>query len=122
MKNLFFYLFSMLLLAGSGCRETTAPPASELEGFKEYFAGEIYLTERARLGGSDSSALPVQLDSLRAQFNISPGGRDSLLRYYRDSLPRWERFLTEVLQRLEDRGRKLRKDRPAFPAGRPAKK
>jgi hypothetical protein len=86
-----------------GCGRSSVPPAADLEKFKDYYADEVYLTERTRLEGGDTTILNPRLDSLRSRFSISTGKRDTLLGYLQDSLPRWEAFLTDVLQRLEER-------------------
>jgi hypothetical protein len=92
-----------LALAGCGGGKGT-PPADALDRFPEYYAEELFLTERARLMEADSGMLRRQLDSLGAAYAITGGARDSILGYYRDSLPRWESFLADVARRLDERG------------------
>ncbi len=97
-------VFGFLALC-SGCEGKVPPPPSGSEAFAEYYSQEVFLIEQARLKGMDSTALRSQLDSLRSRFSISDAGRDSLTRYFQDSLPRWEAFLTGVLHRLEEKER-----------------
>jgi len=101
------------LAAYPGCDVNPAPPPAGAEKFKDYYAGEVFIIEQTRLERADSLVLHDRLDSLRSRFAISPAGRDSMLRYYQDSLPRWESFLTEILHRLEERERASRKESPA---------
>ncbi len=91
-----------------GCREVPPEDAAGLARFTEYYAGELLLLENNRLSGGDTLSLRNGLDSLSRQFDLTRGERDSLLAYYRDSLPRWEAFLTGVLGKLEERERSLR--------------
>ena len=102
------WLIIILPLHFAGCR--TSPPSeiTPMVNFSEYYAGELFLVEKNRLAGGDSLALRESLDSLRMRYDLTPGGRDSLLLFYRDSLPRWELFLTTVLRELEERERALR--------------
>ena len=75
--------------------------------FSEYYAGELS-GRKEPPRRRRSLALRESLDSLRMRYDPTPGGRDSLLLFYRDSLPRWELFLTTVLRELEERERALR--------------
>ena len=88
----------------AGCGGKQDPPGGSPERFTSYYAEEMFLTERSRLTGGDSLTLEAQLDSLRSSFTLTATARDSFLAYYRDSLPRWERFLEDVADRLEARG------------------
>lgn len=106
----------------SGCGEVPPEDSAGLARFSEYYAGELFLLEKTRLSGGDTLSLRSGLDSLSRHFQITRGERDSLLAYYRDSLPRWEAFLTGVLGKLEERERSLRGAGPDpavdAPAGR----
>ncbi len=97
------------LLTCPGCDGNPAPPPAGAERFTDYYAEEMFLVEQTRLEGSDSLDVRRRLDSLRSLYAISAAGRDSMVRYYQDSLPRWESFLTEVLHRLEERERRVGK-------------
>lgn len=112
MKYLPLFMIWAVLSAGPGCVVHPVPPPAGAEKFKDYYAGEVFIIEQTRLEGADSVVLRHRLDSLRSRFAISSAGRDTLLRYYQDSLPRWESFLTEVLHRLEERGRASGRESP----------
>jgi hypothetical protein len=114
MKATFPLLIRILGLLGlvaplvSGCdgdrTRGDAPPAS----FAGYYAGEIFLVEKTRIEMGDSALLDRRLDSLRLEYGLTRETRDSLIAYCRDSLPRWEAFLKDVLARLEKREKEAR--------------
>ncbi len=108
--------FSLTLsMLFSGCRDLPPEDPAGMAAFSEYYAGELFLVEKNRLAGEDSLSLRRGLDSLRGRYDLTPGSRDSILAYYRDSLPRWEAFLTGVLRTLDERERALRAP-PSDPA------
>ncbi len=104
-----------LLILIEGCGEPTRPPDPVLERFKDYYTAECVQREISRLEGEAPERLTARLDSVRTRFGFSPAERDSLLGAVRDSLPRWEEFLNDVLQRLERREGELRPDSLLLP-------
>lgn len=117
-----FWTFSGILalsLLFPACQEAEPPPRHDRRAFVTYYAGEIVLAERARLEGLDSAGAAAARSRLLARHNLTAGSRDTLVAWYRDSLPRWEAFLTEVLRELDERAPRSPSDtgggiRPAF--------
>jgi len=103
-------VFILLPVLIQGCAEPARPPDPVLERFKDYYTAECVQREISRLEGETPERLAARLDSVRSRFGFSSGERDSLLGAARDSLPRWEEFLNDVLQRLERREGELRPD------------
>lgn len=93
-----------ILLLAPGCGDAPPAPPDDLGRFTRYYAGEMFVVERNRIGGGDDGALSGGLDSLRRAHGITRGRRDTLLAYLKDSLPRWEAFLKDVLEELEAKG------------------
>jgi len=104
---IFFLIFTLQF---SGCGDPAPRPDPVEERFKEYYAGETIQREISRLGDENLDTLESRLESIRTRFGFSAAETDSLLGAVRESLPRWEAFLNDVLGRIEKRERELSPD------------
>jgi len=109
-------LFALIL---SGCGEPSPPSNPVEEKFKDFYAAEMVEREISRLKAEDQARLEKRLDSLRIVFGFSAAETDSLLTAMRDTLPRWEAFLDDVLKRVGERERRLTPDDRPPPGDRP---
>jgi len=91
----------------SGCGDGVPPTDPTVERFKDYYADELVQREISRLMDEEQAVLDHRLDSLRRKFSFSGTETDSLFSAMRDSLPLWESFLNDVLERIEARERAL---------------
>ena len=111
-------LFLLALIPG-GCGGDTPPASGPGERFIDYYAKEVVLTEKTRLENGDSTLLRARLDSLGESYGMTRSERDSIIGWCRDSLPRWEAFLREVMARLDSTAGRRVTTAPPFPAEDP---
>lgn len=100
----------LLICLPAGCRKSDTTPDPAAEKFQEYYAGELVEREISRLENEPPSRLDSRLDSLRGLYGFSRAQTDSLLGIVRDSLPLWEAFLNDVLEKIERREEQLSAD------------